>query len=57
LVEESILTDLDRTHGRRALENGITVDFSPLREFGLTIAFRLLSDGVTQFVDFLFVEG
>jgi hypothetical protein len=57
LVEESILVDLDRTRGRRTLENGMTVDFSPLREFGLTIAFWSRPDGGTQFVDFLFVDG
>jgi len=56
LVEESILTDVARAHGRRTLENGVTVD-SPLLEFGLTIAFRSRRDGSTEFVDFLFVGG
>lgn len=55
IIEESILADLARTHGRRRLNDGATADFTALHEFGLVLTFRSRPDGSTEFVDFMFV--
>jgi hypothetical protein len=57
IIEESILSDLAGTHSRRTLNDGATADFTALHEFGLVVTFRSSNHGVTEFVDFLFVDA
>ncbi len=56
IIEESILADPARMHGRRTLDDGAIADFTALDEFGLVVTFRSRLDGSTEFVDFLFVD-
>jgi hypothetical protein len=52
LVEESILADTSRSHSRRSLPDGTIFDLTAYDEYGVLLAFRLLREGGTEFIDF-----
>jgi hypothetical protein len=56
LVEESILSDVARTHSRRTLADGTELDLTAYGEFGVLVTFHLLPDGRIEFIDILFFD-
>lgn len=54
LVEESILSDLDRAHARRTLADGTTFDLTAFDEFGVLISYRSALGDQIEFIDFRF---
>jgi len=56
LAEDSVLADLGRTHARRTLADGTTLDMTAYREFDVLLTFWTAPDGRTQFLDFRLYE-
>jgi hypothetical protein len=55
LAEDSILADTSRTHARRTLADGTTVDLTAYDEFDVGLTFHD-RDGRPEFIDFVIYE-
>jgi hypothetical protein len=53
LVEESILSDLGRTHRRRVMPDGTEIDLTAYDDWSVLLSFRRLSTGQIEFIDFV----
>jgi hypothetical protein len=53
LVQESILSDLGRTHRRRIMPDGTEIDLTAYDEWSVLLSFRRLASGAVEFIDFV----
>jgi hypothetical protein len=53
LAEESILADRSRTHARRSLRDGTTVDLTAYDDFNVVLTFHDPAGRGIEFIDFV----